>query len=365
MENFLARISFGRSLTMTAVRISSFLGLLGGCAGCMGYMSFKMPGESWHEPLPPLSTETQSLADTLKQDVVSICALGPRNFESYQNMCAGADLIEMKFRYAGLTPYRIDYKARPAFFAQLRGATKESGELNFSNIVAEVKGRELPEEIIVVGSHYDSVPFTGSVGADDNISGVATTLALSRDFAKNPGRRTVRFIAFANEEPPFFWTDDMGSRICARRSAAAKEKIVAMLTPECVGFYSDAEGSQQYPYPITLADGMKSKKGDFIAFVGDWRSHSLVKDCVGTFRAGCKFPSDGAAIPFFIPGAGWSDHWSYSKEGYPALMVTDTAFLRNPNYHTNHDNPDKLDYNRMAMMVDGLGKVVRNLADRQ
>lgn len=364
MKALFLKFVSGKGYGMVLARIAVFLLLVAGVAGCACCSAFKMPGESWHDALQAPTPELERLSASLKGDVESICALGPRNFESYANMRKGADLIETKFKEAGLAPYRVDYRAKPAFFARMRGATKESGKLEFSNVMAEIKGRELPDEIIVVGAHYDSVPFSGSLGADDNISGVAATLALARRFAQKPCRRTLRFIAFANEEPPFFWTDDMGSRVCAKRSAAAKERIVAMLTPECVGYYSDDPGSQSYPYPVSLFSSLKTDKGDFIAFVGNASSSKLVKDCVGIFRERCKFPSDGAAVPFLIPGVGWSDHWSYAKEGYPALMVTDTAFLRNRNYHTNHDDPAKLDYSRMAVVVDGLGEVIGELADR-
>ena len=142
MKDLLLKFINGRAPTMTMLRIACFLSLVGGCVGCAGYKAFKMPGESWSGPLPEPDTGLERLSASLKSDVESICALGPRNFESYSNMVKGADLIEGKFKDAGLAPYRIDYKARPAFFSKLRGATKESGNLNFSNIVAEVRGRE-------------------------------------------------------------------------------------------------------------------------------------------------------------------------------------------------------------------------------
>ncbi len=304
----------------------------------------------------------------MRDDVEALCALGPRNFASYDGMVKAVALLEAKFKEAGLYPYRVDYKAKAPCSLTVDGVERDCEDQEYSNVVAEVRGTELPEEIVVFGAHYDSAafpaadcsePLTGSVGADDNASGVAATLALAREFAKKPGRRTLRFIAFANEEIPFGLTGAMGSRVCALRSAAAKERIVAMITPECIGFYSGKPGSQSYPFPMKG----KPDRGDYIAFVSNTDSTQLVKDCVLLFRQSCQFPSDGACVPF---GEGdRSDHWGYCKEGYPGLMATDTANLRNPNYHMASDTPASLDYRRMALVVDGLGKVVRALSDRK
>ena len=362
MRSLWKELVFGKGAAMMAVRLGGIFGigaLLASVAGC--YL-LSMPGVSAKDAVPPDAEENEKLAKELKADIESICALGPRNLMSYDAMKKGAELIEAKFHEAGLKTQRIDFWVKPSILSQVRGAKKEETKKQlFTNIVAEVRGTERPEEIIVFGAHYDSAPMTGSVGADDNISGVAATLALAREFAKAPAKRTIRFIAFANEEPPFFWTDDMGSRVCAKQSAAARERIVAMITPECIGFYSDQPQSQKYPPPL---DKLYPDTGNFIAFVGDTKSNALIKDCVRIFRESCQFPSEGASLPFAVPGVGWSDHWSYAKEGYPALMVTDTAPFRNPHYHTAGDTPDKLDYCKMAIVVDGLKKLVRELGDR-
>jgi Zn-dependent M28 family amino/carboxypeptidase len=225
------------------------------------------------------------------------------------------------------------------------------------NVEAEVRGRERPADIVVVGAHYDSLAFTS--GADDNASGVAALLALARAFAGAHPRTTLRFVAFANEEPPYFQTANMGSLVYAKRSRARGEHIVAMLSLETIGYYSDAPGSQRYPPPMGLA---YPDRGDFIGFVGDRTSADLVRRVVATFRTTTHFPSEGAAPFSLIPGVGWSDQWSFWQVGYPGVMVTDTAPFRYPRYHTAQDTPDALDYDRMARVVAGLERVIADLA---
>ena len=170
----------------------------------------------------------------------------------------------------------------------------------------------------------------------------------------------VRFVMFVNEEPPFFFTEDMGSHVYASACRARHENIVAMLTPETIGYYSDAEDSQHYPIPV---GGLYPTKGDFIAFVGMHESAPLIRRVVGTFREQCEFPSIGAGLPSIVPMVGASDHWSFWCHGYPSLMITDTAPFRYPYYHTNQDTPDKIDFLKMARVTEGLQKVTADLID--
>ena len=225
-------------------------------------------------------------------------------------------------------------------------------------MTGEVRGTELPDEIIVVGAHYDSV--AGTVGANDNASGVAATLVLARSFARLPRAKTLRFVAFANEEPPFFKTSGMGSRVYSAACRKRAENIAAMLSLETIGYYTDRDGTQKYPFPLSLA---YPSTGNFIAFVGNLSSRSLVHQAIAAFRKHAKFPSEGAALPSFIPGIDWSDHEAFWRVGYPALMVTDTALFRYPHYHTPADTPDKIDFDRLTLVVTGLRSVVADLAD--
>jgi Zn-dependent M28 family amino/carboxypeptidase len=198
----------------------------------------------------------------------------------------------------------------------------------------------------------------GSPAANDNASGVAAILALARRFAGSPGDRTLRFVAFVNEEKPYAHTDQMGSVVYAWRCRQRGEKVTAMLSLETIGYYNDEPGSQKYPSPIGR---FYPSTGNFIAFVGNTRYGWLVREAVAAFRRSEPFPSQGGVLPESIPNIGFSDHWSFWQEGYPALMVTDTANFRYPYYHMPEDTVDKVDFERMSRVVRGLGSVVAAL----
>jgi Zn-dependent M28 family amino/carboxypeptidase len=309
-----------------------------------------MPGESYTGPVKP-SEEDKKLAKELKKYVSHLADnIGERNYRNYQNLCTTANYIEDSFKSFGYQVKRQSY------------TSEESGkEQTFYNLEAELKGTEKPDEIIVFGAHYDSANVDGCRAANDNGSGIAATLAAAKYFAGKNQKRTIRFVAFANEEPPFFWGSEMGSYVYAMECEEKKENIVAMLTPETIGYYSNEKGSQKYPYPLNT---FYPSEGNFIAFVGNYRSKELVKECVKIFRENAKFPSEGAALPEITPMIGASDHWSFWQAGYPALMVTDTAPFRYPYYHTNDDNTDKIDFEKMAIVVSGLEKILEKLANQ-
>jgi Zn-dependent M28 family amino/carboxypeptidase len=169
----------------------------------------------------------------------------------------------------------------------------------------------------------------------------------------------LRFVAFVNEEPPYFLSHEMGSSIYARRCKERGDKIEAMISLETIGYYSDAPHSQTYPSPGL---GMfYPKTGNFIGFVSNIHSRALLCRVIGLFRKHAKIPSEGAALPAFVPGVSWSDQWSFWQQGYPAVMVTDTAPFRYPYYHSSSDTPDKLDYDRFALVVSGIQKVIEQL----
>ena len=205
---------------------------------------------------------------------------------------------------------------------------------------------------IVVGAHYDTVP--GSPGADDNASAVAVLIELAAM------QLPVRFVAFANEEMPYFLGPEMGSFVSARRSRERGENLRAMFSLEMLGYYRDAPGSQHYPAPLGW---FYPDRADFIGFVGDLGARALVRRSIASFRKHARFPSEGVAAPAAIPGVSWSDHWAFRKHGYKAIMVTDTAFYRYPHYHLPSDTPEKLDYERMARVTLGLAAMLRELAD--
>jgi hypothetical protein len=188
---------------------------------------------------------------------------------------------------------------------------------------------------------------------------VAAALVLARALGA-AHRRTLRVVLFADEEPPYFQTDHMGSLVYARACRARGDRIAAMISLETLGYYSDERDSQHYP---PLVGVMYPDQGNFIGFVANPDSRPLLYRAIGTFRAQAAFPSEGAALSATLPGIGWSDHWAFWQVDYPAIMVTDTAPFRYPHYHTRQDTPDRLDYERLARVVVGLEAVVRQLLD--
>jgi Zn-dependent M28 family amino/carboxypeptidase len=225
------------------------------------------------------------------------------------------------------------------------------------NLESALGGGALPDQILIVGAHYDSV--VGCPGANDNASGAAAVLELARLLAHERLPRTLRLALFVNEEPPYYLGDAMGSRRYARRCRARGERIVAMLCLETIGYYTEEPGTQLYPFPLGL---VYPSTGNFIGFVGNLASRRLVQRCIGSFRRSTVFPSEGLAAPGWIAGVGWSDHSSFWEQGYPALMVTDTALFRYAPYHGPEDTPEKIRYDHMARVVAGLARVVIDLA---
>jgi hypothetical protein len=311
--------------------------------GAYTYRALGMPGSSYRGKLAPLTPVQQELAQRARQDVVELASeIGERNLAHRDELERAARYIEQELAEAG---YHTERDAYPV------------GDQNVSNVCAERKGGAASAEVVVIGAHYDSA--LGTAGADDNASGVAAMLALARRFASEKPRRTVRFVAFANEEMPHFQTPTMGSFVNAQRARERGERVTAMLSLETLGHYTDAEDSQRYPAPLGW---FFPSRGNFVAFVGNSESRDLVRASVGAFRGSVSFPSEGAALPATVPGVSWSDHSSFWQAGYPALMVTDTALMRYPHYHLPSDTPEKLDYERLARVIDGLGGVVAALS---
>src|SRR5215510_4634776 len=312
--------------------------------GSAYYIIFSMPGRSYAGAFQPLRADEMTLRDRLRQHVRMLAGdIGERQLWRPAALERAARYIEAIWQAQG---YQV---ARQSVVAE--GKTVYNLETEFS-------GGSRRDEIVVVGGHYDAV--LGSPGANDNATGTAAVLELARLLAGQQLTRTVRFVAFVNEEVPFFQTDAMGSWVYARRSRARGEQIVAMLSIETIGFYSDVMGSQHYPLPFGL---FYPHTGNFIGFVGNIASRALVRRSLAAFRQHTPFPSEGVAAPGWLTGIGWSDHWAFWQEGYPGVMVTDTALFRYAPYHTREDTPDQINYERMARVVAGLARVVTTLAD--
>jgi Iap family predicted aminopeptidase len=304
----------------------------------------RMPPDSFRGPLPPLTEEQRGLEQELRTHVQQLAgAIGERNLFRYKQLVAAADYLRTALASFGYAVRRHLY--------EISGQPCE-------NLEAEVRGKERPGEIVLIGAHYDSVQ--GSPGANDNATGVAAMLALSRAFASLQPARTVRFVAFTNEEPPLFQSRQMGSRIYAARSRERGERITLMLSLETIGYYSDQPGSQGYPFPFGF---FYPSTANFIAFVSNMENARWVRLLLTAFRRHAQFPSEGGALWEWIPGVAWSDHWSFWKEGYPAVMATDTAPNRYPQYHTSADTPDNVDFARTARVVSGLQRTIAETAD--
>ncbi|HEY3215771.1 MAG TPA: M28 family peptidase [Candidatus Eisenbacteria bacterium] len=218
-----------------------------------------------------------------------------------------------------------------------------------ANVEAERTGRASPGRILLIGAHYDTVP--GSPGANDNASGVAALLEISRLFAGRTPRLTVRFVAFANEERPFFGSDGQGSAVCARAARLRGDDVLLMASLETIGCYRDEPHSQRHPPLFGL---FYPHRGNFVAFVSDLRSRRRMHEAAAVFRAASNFPLEEVATFRFVPGVGWSDHRAFWECGYRAFMVTDTAFCRYPHYHTARDTPDRLNYGPLARVTEAL-----------
>ncbi len=288
-------------------------------------------------------TRAPSGPEALRAHVETLAGeIGERNVFRPRALADAADFIAREWRRQGyeVTPHAYDCQG-----------------VRCANLEIARRGTRRPEEIVLVGAHYDSV--LGSPGADDNASGVAALLTMSRRFAEAAPARTVRFVAFVNEEPPLYFTRDMGSDVYARAARARGDDIRVMLALETIGYYSEAAGSQHYPPCFRF---FFPGRGNFVAFVSNLRSRRLLRRTVQAFRAGSDFPVEHLATPGLVPGAAWSDHRSFWRQGYRALMVTDTAFYRYPHYHTPDDTPDKLDYGALARVAEGLANAVEALA---
>ena len=285
-----------------------------------------------HPAAPRLRAHVEMLAGTI----------GERHLWSYGALEQAAQYISTRLTAAGYTPRR---------------QTFELAKLPLSNIEAVLEGSTRGAEIVVVGAHYDTV--VGCPGANDNATGVAAVLELAQRFSGRRQPRAIRFVAFVNEEPPFFQTEHMGSAVYANALRSGDERVAGMLSLETMGYYSEERGSQRYPAPMAA---VYPDVGNFIGLVANVASARLLWRARRAFKRRTPFPLQSAAVPDALPGVGWSDHWAFWQAGYPAMMVTDTAPYRYPWYHTADDTPEKVDYDKLAQVVDGLEAVIEAIA---
>ncbi len=352
-----------------------FLGVLGTvvlvCGVGTTYIWFqwiRMPGTSYSGGLPKVDAPT-ALASRLKDHVRTLAEeIGERNVFHPHELNRAADYVESQLELAGYTVDRFrfdtpisaeDKMEADSFYVRNGAAPSEvevGDEIEVYNLVAERPGKS--PGYVVIAAHYDSVLI--SPGADDNASGVAALIELARVFSDVQLDKSVRFVAFTNEEPLMWRTEYMGSFRYARQMRNQGEEVHAMLSIDGMGYYSDEEGSQHYPPPVSL---FYPSKANFVAVVSNVENRSLVRRAVKSFRdSEVPLASIGAAMPPRIAGTDLSDHSSFWQFGYPGALVTDTNYLRTAHYHRATDSPEKLNYEALAVAVDGLAVVIADLA---
>ena len=302
-----------------------------------------MPGTSHHGALPALSAKEQELASSLRAHVTALGSV-EHNTQHYAALEAASMYIEAELTASGFKVRREEYEV--------------AGKV-VRNLEVTIPSKLTPgRSAVVVGAHYDSAQ--GTPGANDNGTGTAAVLELAKSL-KDIGETSssdLILVLYTNEEPPYFQTSRMGSSVHAKGLVSRNVKVKVMLSLETMGYFSDEPGSQKYPWPLNQ---FYPDRGDFIGFVATTADWLLVRRVVQSFREHAAFPSEGIAAPRFVPGIDFSDHSAYIDEGIPALMVTDTAPYRYPHYHKSEDTPDKVNFDRLALVVSGLNAVVRDL----
>lgn len=269
--------------------------------------------------------------------------IGERHFQRRSALDATARYLREQLDELGLPVVEHEFVANGQTFVNLEVITPQAAAA--------------PEQAcIVVGAHYDTVP--GTPGADDNASGVAALLELVAELGTLRLERSLRFVFFPNEEPPFFPDAGMGSAAYAAHLHRERVDVRVMLSLEMLGYYSDSARSQKYLPGMSL---FYPDRGDFIGFVTNLSSRRQMHEVKRAFQENTAFPCESLAAPEWTVVVGLSDHRSFWREGYPALMVTDTAFMRNPHYHTATDTADTLDYGRYALVTAGLIATVKRL----
>jgi len=303
---------------------------------------------------PPHAPEAEfegSLALRLRRHVTAV-ASEPHNVDHYPALERAARYIEAELSSYGLATIAHIYSVR---HCQVRNI----------EVMFEPRDAGPLTPTYVLGAHYDSPD--DSPGANDNGSGVAVALELARMFSISAGdallrprTHRLRLVFWVNEELPYGKTPDMGSWRHAKALKYSGEPVAGMVALETLGYFSDAPGSQKFPFPFRW---IYPDRGNFVAFVGLPGSRALTHRLTRGLRRNCNIPVIGGVVPGFVEGVDLSDHWAYHQFGFPALMVTDTAPFRNPRYHQPDDLPDTVDYATLARITVGLERTIRGLVE--
>jgi Zn-dependent M28 family amino/carboxypeptidase len=283
----------------------------------------------------------QASSENLRKHVQKLCGTEkPRTYKNLSVLNEAADYIFKTWTDQGYTP---------------EFQTFQVGGKTYKNVILVLGPKDKAR--IVLGAHYD-VAEEGP-GADDNASGVAGLLELSRLLKPLEAdlKRRVELVAYSLEEPPFFGTAEMGSAIHAAQLKKEKAEVALMVSLEMIGYYSDKEDSQSYP--LSALKLFYPTKGSFISVIGDLSSPLLVRKVKNLMKKNSSIEVESLNAPTALVGVDFSDHRNYWNNGYPAVMITDTAFFRNQNYHALTDKPETLDYGKMAEVVQGVLAVAR------
>lgn len=272
----------------------------------------------------------------IKKDVWELCNTPkPRNYKNLESLNLAASYIYNEFEKSGLTVTEQVFKAY--------GKT-------YRNIIASY-GPECSERIIV-GAHYDVCG--NQQGADDNASGVAGLLEIARQFQKHQPKVNYRFdlVAYTLEEPPFFRTEFMGSHVHAKYLHDNNIKVKGMISLEMIGYFSEEKKSQKYP--LSILKLFYPTKANYIAVVGKLGKGKMTREVKSGMKKGSDIKVCSISAPVSIEGIDYSDHLNYWNYGFDAVMITDTSFFRNSNYHKVSDTPETLDYTKMAEVIEGV-----------
>lgn len=324
---------------MVLAFVTMFL-LLAGSAAAYGWYRLAQPFVTAAQAPPVGATASP---DRLERHVRKLSVdFSGRSFDKLMQLEGSARYIESEFSALGLAVQSQSFRAQGR---------------SYRNLVVAL-GPDT-REVLVIGAHYDVANekshAEGQPGADDNASGVAGLIELARLLKDQPLRQRIELVVFANEEPPFFRTPGMGSAVHARSLTAAGRRASLMLALECIGYFSDEPGSQAYP--VRLLGAVYPSTGNFIALVGRMEDGAITREVKAALLSASNLPVASINAPAFVVGVDFSDHLNYWREGFAGMMLTDTAFYRNKAYHSADDTADRLDYGRMAKVIDGVRAV--------
>ena len=319
---------------------------------CFGMSCDQGPSKSGEKGME--ISDVDKVTERLREHVEHLTVtIGERSVGMPENLEKTASYIESFYQDLQIPSHRDSYNYN---------------NFTVASIVAEIDLGVNPTKRYLLGAHYDSV--WGTVGADDNASAIAVQLETARELKSLLGGKDlgigVRFVSFPLEEPPAFGTRYMASKIYAKKAKKKNEQIDGMLCLEMVGYTCHQKGCQDYPFPLLFMG--YPDEGNFIGIVGNLKSTGLTKSLYRAFRKNRDLPVVKLTVPFggwLLPSVRLSDHAPFWDQGYKAVMITDSAFYRNPHYHQPSDTMDKLNYKFMAQLVKSLVMFFTQVSGKQ